>query len=89
MPPLAATASSAQIVPAGARSSTAPLAWVLRSASSCFFEAPGGNGWPMLLSTRLCVLASNAYHCSEVAPAYGCVSGRFLAAFSSAYSVGR
>ena len=47
---------------------TALLAWPRRSLSNCFLEAPGGNGWPIVLSSRLCVFASNAYHCSGVEP---------------------
>ena len=60
--------SSAQMVPAGERSRTAPSALFLRSASSCFLDAPGGNGCPIELRTRLCVFLSNAYHRSGVAP---------------------
>ena len=68
VPLLAATGSSAQTVPAGERRMTAFLAWPRRSLSNCFLEAPGGNGWPIVLSSRLCVFASKAYHCSGVAP---------------------
>jgi hypothetical protein len=67
--PFAAGAGSfAQTVPAGERRMTAFFAWPRRSVSSCFFEAPGGNGWPIVLTSRLCVLESKAYHCSGVEP---------------------